>query len=66
MIQRDERMSRLAPEAKVAIAIDMIDSSARISSSAIRDRNPDISDQDLLNKLRERVNHSKRRRQFGG
>ena len=62
MDQNGEQLGRLQPEEKVAIAIDMTDACARVCASGIRDRSPGISDEELLSRLRERLEWSKRRR----
>jgi hypothetical protein len=62
MNQREERLGRLKPEEKVAIAIDMTDACVRVCASGIKERSPDISDEELLSRLRERLELSKRRR----
>ena len=62
MNQREKRLGCLKPEEKVAIAIDMTDACARVCASGIRDRSPDISDEELRSRLRERFEWSKRRR----
>lgn len=62
MDQNGERLGRLQPEEKVAIMIDMTDACVRVCASGIRDRSPDISDEELLSRLRERLEWSRRRR----
>lgn len=62
MDQNGKQLGRLQPEEKVAIAIDMTDACMRVCASGIRDRSPDISDEELLSRLRERLEWSKRRR----
>jgi len=62
MNQGGERLGRLQPEEKVAIAIDMTDACVRVCASGIRDRSPDISDEELLSRLRERLEWSRRSR----
>jgi hypothetical protein len=62
MNQGGERLGRLQPEEKVAIMIDMTDACVRVCASGIRDRSPDISDEELLSRLRERLEWSRRRR----
>jgi hypothetical protein len=60
MAQDDKRVGLLPPEVKVAIAIDMINSCVGIAADGIRAQYPDISDEELLVKLRERVEWKKR------
>ena len=62
MNQNGEQLGRLKPEEKVAIAIDMTDACLRVCASGIRERNPDIGDEELRIRLRERLEWSKRRR----
>lgn len=62
MNQREERLGRLKPEEKVAIAIDMTDACVRVCANGIREQNPGIGDEELLSRLRERLELSKRRR----
>ena len=62
MNQRDEKLGRLKPEEKVAITIDMTDACVRVCASGIMERSPHISDEELRNRLRERLAWSKRNR----
>jgi hypothetical protein len=57
-----ERLGRLKPEEKVAIAVDMTNACVRICADGIRAQHPDISEEELLAKLRERLEWSKRGR----
>jgi hypothetical protein len=57
-----ERLGRLKPEEKVMIAIDMTDSCVRVCADGIRQQYPGISEQELIEKLRERLQWSKRNR----
>jgi hypothetical protein len=57
-----ERLGRLKPEEKVVIAMDMIDACVRVCAAGIRARYPRISEEELLAKLRERLEWSKRYR----
>lgn len=57
-----ERLGRLKPEEKVAMAIDMTDFCVRVCADGIRARHPGISEEELLAKLRERLEWSKRSR----
>jgi hypothetical protein len=54
------RLGRLPPEQKVAIMIDMSDACIRICADGIRAQNPGIGDEELLEKLRERLAWAKR------
>lgn len=60
MNRREEQLGCLKPEVKVAIAIDMIDSSMRVCACSIREQSPSISDEELRSRLRERLMWSKR------
>jgi len=54
-----ERLGRLKPEEKVLIAIDMTDGCLRVCADGIRQQFPGISDTELLEKLRERLEWAK-------
>jgi hypothetical protein len=51
----------LKPEEKLAIAMDMTDACVRICAEGIKAQYPGISEEELLEKLRERLEWSKRR-----
>jgi hypothetical protein len=55
-----ERLGRLKPEEKVAICMDMTDACVRVCAAGIRAQQPDISEEELIAKLRERFEWSKR------
>jgi hypothetical protein len=57
-----ERLERLKPEEKVAMAIDMTDACVRICAAGIRAQCPGISEAELNKKLRKRLEWSKRLR----
>jgi hypothetical protein len=57
-----ERLGRLKPEEKVAICMDMSDACVCVCSDGIKAQNPDISEEELIAKLRERLEWSKRHR----
>jgi hypothetical protein len=57
-----ERLGRLKPEVKVQIAIDMTDGCARICADGIKQQFPSISEEELLEKLRERLRWAKQNR----
>ena len=65
MDKNAERLGRLKPEEKVAIAIDMTDACVRICADGIRAQNPGISEEELIEKLRERLEWIKRKRTRG-
>jgi hypothetical protein len=50
----------LKPEEKVAMAIDMTDVCVRVCAAGIKAQCPGISEKELLEKLRERLEWSKR------
>jgi hypothetical protein len=52
----------LNPEEKVNIAIDMTDTCFRICAEGIKAQNPNISEEQLTEKLRERLEWTKRKR----
>ncbi|MEM3697404.1 MAG: hypothetical protein QXQ94_07900 [Candidatus Bathyarchaeia archaeon] len=60
-----ERLGHLRPEEKVNLAIDMSDAVVRVCAEGIRAQNPKISDEELIEKLRERLEWSKRWRKRG-
>ena len=51
----------MKPEEKVAIAIDMTDACIRICADGIKAQNPGISEEELVEKLRERFEWIKRK-----
>ena len=57
-----ERLGHLKPEQKVQIAIDMTDGSLRVCADGIRQQFPGISESELLEKLRERLEWAKQNR----
>ena len=56
----------MKPEEKVAIAMDMTDACVRICADGIRAQHPGISEEELIEKLRERFGWSKRWRKREG
>jgi hypothetical protein len=60
-----KRLGRLKPEEKLAIAMDMTDACVRICAAGIEAQYPGISKEELLQKLRERLEWSKRWRKRG-
>ena len=60
------RLGSLKPEEKVAIAIDMTDACVRICATGIRAQCPDITEAELNEKLRKRLEWSKRPRKQEG
>jgi len=59
MADDSERLGHLKPEQKVLIAIDMTDGCLRVCADGIRQQFPGISDAELLEKLRERLEWAK-------
>lgn len=57
-----ERLGRLKPEQKVLICMDMTDGCVRICADGIRSQFPDITEEEVIEKLRERLEWSKRNR----
>ena len=55
-----ERFGRLKPEEKVNLAIGMSDVVVRICAEGIKAQNPGITEKELIEKLRERFEWSKR------
>jgi hypothetical protein len=56
------RLRQLKPEEKVNIAIDMTDACVHICAEGIRAQYPQIAEDELLEKLRERTEYAKGRR----
>jgi len=54
-----ERLGRLKPEEKVQLCIDMTDGCMRVCADGIRQQFPGISDKELIEKLRERIEWAK-------
>jgi hypothetical protein len=60
-----ERLGRLKPEVKVNMAIEMSEFCVQVCAAGIRAQNPKMTEQELLEKLRERIEWSKRWRKHG-
>jgi hypothetical protein len=60
-----ERLGRLPPDEKVSIAIDMTHACLRSSIEGVRSQNPGIGDEELIEKLRERLEWAKRQQRRG-
>ena len=56
----------MKPEEKVAMAIEMTDLCVNICAAGIKAQHPDISEEELIAKLRERLEWSKRWRKREG
>ena len=57
-----ERLGRLKPEEKVMIAVDMTDVCVQVCVEGIRQQYPGITEEELIEKLRERLHWAKRKR----
>jgi hypothetical protein len=57
-----ERLGRLKPEEKAAVAMDMSDFCVCVCADGIRAQHPDIGEEELLARLRERLEWCKRGR----
>lgn len=55
-----ERLGRLYPEDKVVIALSMSDFAVRVCAEGIKAQNPNMSRAEPLERLRERIEWSKR------
>lgn len=55
-------MNELKPEEKVSLAIGMTDVCIRVCADAVRDRYPTIKEEELVERVRERIIYGKRRR----
>jgi len=56
----------LKPEERVDLAIGMSDVVVRVCAEGVRAQYPDISEEELIEKVRERLEWSKRWRKRGG
>lgn len=54
-------MDELKPEEKVNLAISMTDACVRVCVDAVRDRDPAVKDEKLVELVRERIMYGKRR-----
>lgn len=61
-----ERLGRLPSKVKVNMAIEMTDLCVSVCAEGIKARFPDISDEELTKKLRERLKWGKRWRRREG
>ncbi len=55
-----ERIGRLSGETKVQMAIEMTDLCVQICAEGIKAQHPDITEDELIEELRERIEWSKR------
>jgi hypothetical protein len=58
--ERLKRVGRLKPEVKVNMAIGMSDVCVRVCADGVRDQNPGIGEEELIDRVRERIEWSKR------
>ncbi|MEM2995682.1 MAG: hypothetical protein QXI91_06710 [Candidatus Bathyarchaeia archaeon] len=65
MDEETKRLGRLPPDEKVLMAIDMSDVAVRVCAEGIKSQFPKVSDEELLERLRERLEWSKRWRKRG-
>jgi hypothetical protein len=61
-----ERVGRLPSEAKVNLAIDMTEAMMQVCVQGMKAQNPDIAEEELIRKLRERFKWVKRWQKNGG
>lgn len=54
-------VGRLKPEERVNLAIGMVDVCVRVCADAVRDRYPAISEDEVIERVRERILYVKRR-----
>jgi len=54
------RLGRLKPEDRVNLAVGMSDVCIRVCAYGVRDQNPDISEDKLIERVRERLEWDKR------
>ena len=52
------KLEKLKPEEKVNLSINMVDVVTRICAEGIKAQNKNISERELLEKLRERLHYS--------
>lgn len=55
-------LDELKPEEKVSLAVGMTDVCVRVCADAVRDRYPTIKEEELVERVRERIMYGKRRR----
>ena len=57
-----KRLGLLRPEEKAVMCMDMSDACVRVCAEGIKAQNPGISEEEIIAKLRERLEWSKRHR----
>jgi hypothetical protein len=55
-------VKRLKPEERVNLAVGMSDVCVRVCADGVRDQNPGISKEELIERVRERLLFGKRRK----
>jgi hypothetical protein len=55
-----ERVGRLPPEVKVDMTVDMTDAMVKVCVEGMKAQSPDITEEELMEKLRERFRWAKR------
>jgi len=55
-------LRRLKPEERVNLAVGMSDVCIRVCADGVRDQNPEISEEELFERVRERLMFDKRQR----
>jgi len=55
-----EQIGQLKPEERVNLAVGMSDDCVRVCADGVRDQNPGISEEELIERVRERIEWSKR------
>lgn len=55
-------VKRLKPEERVNLAVGMSDVCVRVCADGVRDQNPGISEEELIERVRERLLFGKRRK----
>jgi len=65
-LRPEERVGRLRPEVKVNMAMDLTEAMVRVCAEGIRAQNPNIAEKELIERLRERLEWSKRWRRREG
>lgn len=60
-----ERIGRLKPKERVNLAVGIGDVCVRVCADGVRDQNPSISEEELIERVRERLMFSKRMEKQG-
>ncbi|MFH0850987.1 MAG: hypothetical protein V1924_08625 [Candidatus Bathyarchaeota archaeon] len=55
-------MTPLKPEEKIRITMDLTDAATRITAQGIRDRNPGLTEEQVMEELRRRIAQTRRLR----